>query len=125
MYGICAAIKTSKLDETIEFYTSGIGYSEHKRLNPTNEISLVFLVDDRNGLLELIYSKNNEINNELTSSNVSIVIEVENLLESLARLENIGYKPLGKPIKVPSGEYIAFVKDPNGVEVELIENFIF
>ena len=124
MKGICASIKVINLEESLKFYCNGLGYKEYKRLTPNDFILLVFLKDSEGGLLELIYNKNQpeSIGNPVTA-NVSIVIGVDNLETTLETLKSMGYTPEHPIMKLPSGEQIAFVKDPDAVEVELIENF--
>ena len=124
MNGICASIKVIDLEKSLKFYVDGLGYKEYKRLTPNEFILLVFLKDDNGGLLELIYNKNqpDTIGNPV-SANVSIVIAVDSLTSTLEMLKAMGHTPENPIMKLPSGEQIAFVKDPDGVEVELIENF--
>jgi len=125
MYGICSAIKVKSIEESLKFYIDGIGYSEYKRLSPQESTTLVFLKDHQGGLLELIGSdEESELNKTVAASNVSVVIGIKDLEKTLTDLEKLGFKSEREPFKVPSGEYIAFIKDPNGVEVELIENFM-
>lgn len=124
MKSICSAIKVNNLVESLNFYIDGIGYSEYKRLSPNKSTSLVFLKDDANGLLELISIDDREKQENTPDNSMSLVIAVDNLTNALLKLKQIGYKPKNEPFKVPSGEIIAFINDPNGVEVELIENFI-
>ena len=124
MKGICAAIKVNNLEDSLKFYCNGLGYTEYKRLTPNDFILLVFLKDSEGGLLELIYNKNQpeKIGNPI-AGNVSIVLGVDNLKTTLETLNSMGYTPEHPIMKLPSGEQIAFIKDPDAVEVELIENF--
>jgi len=124
MKGICASIKVRNLEDSLKFYCEGLGYTEYKRLSPQDFLTLVFLKDNEGGLLELIYNKNqpDAIGDPITG-NVSIVLGVDNLESTLVTLKNLGYTPEHPTMKLPSGEQIAFVKDPDAVEVELIENF--
>ena len=124
MKGICPAIRTGDMEKSLRFYVEGIGYSEHRRMCPSDSVTLVFLKDDSDGMLEIIGSNDSVKNSSgQNSSPVSIVISVDKLADTLEKLSSIGYQPKNEPFRAPSGEYIAFITDPDGIEVELIENF--
>lgn len=124
MKGICASIKVTDLAKSLKFYVEGLGYKEYKRVTPQDFLLLIFLMDSEDGLLELIHNKNQpeRIGNPI-AGNVSIVLGVDDLDTTLNTLKDMNVTSEHPIMKLPSGEQIAFVKDPDGVEVELIQNF--
>jgi len=50
-------------------------------------------------------------------------VRVMDLEGTLKELKDKGVEPVRGPIEIPSGEKFAFIKDPNGVEIELIQGF--
>ncbi len=41
----------------------------------------------------------------------------------MSRLAKLECKPENESFKIPSGDYFAFINDPDGVEEELIKGF--
>lgn len=114
-------IHVKNLEESVEFYKNVFGLFEAIRFSPQKGVNIVFLKDEENGLIELI--ENNHIPQVNDGSLVSIGFNVEDLNEVLKRLGEKDIKIIRGPIEVPSGEKFVFIKDPNGVEIELIEGF--
>ena len=81
-----------------------------------------FLEDNNSGTIELI--ENEEISKVYDISNesmVSIGFEVKNINEKIGELKNKEINIIRGPIEVPGGSKLAFIKDPNGIEIEFIE----
>ncbi len=77
--------------------------------------------DEDSGLIEFIEYKNTSKDDDIRESIVSIGIGVVDLERTLNELKDKGVEVIRGPIEVPSGEKFAFIKDPNGVEIELIQ----
>ncbi|ABW20268.1 VOC family protein [Alkaliphilus oremlandii] len=118
------AIHVKDLDESLVFYTELLGFTEIKRFSPEEGVHLVFLKDEEAGKLELVYNQNvSKSPKDSKGSKVTVGLEVQNLEAVLRKLKSKGVEPIRGPIAVPSGEKIAFIEDPNGVEIEFIEGF--
>lgn len=117
-------IAVKDLEESIKFYSEIMGLKEVKKFSPQEGINIVFLKDEQSGTIELIQYENRPQNNEhIRESMVSIGFQVEDLDKTIYLLKDKGVKIIRGPIEVPSGEKFIFIKDPNGVEIELIQGF--
>ena len=115
-------IKVKNLEESIKFYKEILELKEVRRLNPMEGTKIAFLEDNNSGTIELI--ENEEISKVYDVSNesmVSIGFEVKNINEKIGELKNKEINIIRGPIEVPGGSKLAFIKDPNGIEIEFIE----
>lgn len=116
-------ITVKDLDESLKFYKEILGFIEIKRFNPMEGVTIAFLKDEDSGLIELIEYQNTSKDDDIRESIVSIGIGVVDLERTLNELKDKGVELIRGPIEVPSGEKFEFIKDPNGVEIELIQGF--
>lgn len=117
-------IRVDSLEESLKFYQDVLGFKEIRRIDNIENITMVFLQGSGGGIIELIHNKLESPSTEsITQQKISFGISVENMNEIISLLEKHN-KILDKgPITTPGGEIIAFMKDPNGVEIEFIEGF--
>lgn len=115
-------IKVKNLEESIKFYKEILELKEVRRINPMEGTKIAFLEDNNDGTIELIeneqLSKVYDVSNE---SMVSIGFEVKNINEKIDELKNKEINIIRGPIEVLGGSKLAFIKDPNGIEIEFIE----
>lgn len=116
-------IRVKNIDESLKFYTEllNMKLDEKRRLE---DCWLYFLSDESNTCqIELTY--NDETPNEGYSVGNGFghfAFHVESLNEFTKKLNNLGYQYLYEPFDLTGkGSKIAFIKDPDGYEIELIE----
>jgi len=112
------------MEKSLEFYKDKLGFKEVRRIDYIEDMTMIFLKDKEGGLIELIENKKMPSNdNTIISSAVSFALFVTDMDETIIKLNRNGIQLNKGPIKMPSGEVLAFIKDPNGVEIEFIEGF--
>jgi len=84
---------------------------------------MAFVGSDWNAYIELVYDLEDHPPYELGNRYEHLALEVEgDLHDYVAKLAENGVKVLKGPKKSPGGSrWIAFVEDPNGIPVELLE----
>lgn len=108
-------IQTSLYDESIKFYRDVMGLS----VNSENEIGsrkLVFL-SDGSVEVELIYSSDYVPKDAIDG--ISIGFAVDDIDEALAHMEKHGVKVVEGPFSPTENVTFFYVRDPNGVKVQL------
>ena len=118
------SIFVSNMAESIDFYTAKLGLSllggpDHY---PGNA-DMAFVGSDWNAYIELVYDLEEHPPYQIGNRYEHLAIEVEGDLEPLCeRLKAQGVTVLRGPKKSPGGtRSIAFIEDPNGIPVELLE----
>ena len=116
-------IRVKNIDESLKFYTELLNMKvvEKRRLE---DCWLYFLSDEDNTCqIELTY------NDETPKDGYSIgngfghfAFEVKSMNDFTEKLNKLGYKYLYEPFDLTGkGSMIAFIQDPDGYEIELIE----
>jgi len=118
------SIFVNDMDESIDFYTRKLGL---KLLDgpfhyPGNA-DMAFVGNDWNSYIELVYDLEDHPPYEHGNRYEHLAIEVEDdLARVMAELKVKGVKVLQDVKRSPGGgRSIAFVEDPNGISVELLE----
>ena len=120
-------IRVKNAQESIKFYTEllNMKFDHQKRLD---DCTLYFL-DDENGNVQLELTENDETPENgynLGSGFGHLAFSVESLDKFTKKLNDLGYEYLYEPFDLNGkGTKIAFVKDPDGYEIELIEKVIW
>ena len=116
-------IRVSDIEKSLNFYQDllEMKLTREKQLD---DCTLYFLTD-KNGMVEIELTHNNEnpINGyEIGSGFGHFAFKVDSMDEFTQKLKNLGYNYFREPYKLSSkGSTIAFIKDPDGYEIELIE----
>ncbi len=118
-------IRVNDLEESIHFYTTMFGMKLQKKTeNPEYQYTLVFLgcTDDpaSETLIELTYNwgKSSYQHGEAFGH---LCFKVDDVYQACERIEKLGGVVTRKPGPVKGGTtVIAFIKDPNGYQIELI-----
>ena len=118
------SICVNDMNESIDFYTKKLGL---KLLDgpfhyPGNA-DMAFVGADWNSYVELVYDLEEHPPYEIGNRYEHLAVEVDGDLPAFVeRLQAGGVKVIKGPKKSPGGtRWIAFVEDPNGIPVELLE----
>ncbi|MEM1994592.1 MAG: VOC family protein [Nitrososphaerales archaeon] len=117
------SITVKNMDATIAFYTKHLGLKLLRRREiPENNAEVAFLTDEAHSTeLELTYwrdKKSYEEGDQLDH----LAFEVEDLDTTIKKMKNEGVEVAKEPYMLKGGSRrLAFIKDPNGIWIELIE----
>ena len=113
--------RITDIDRSVEFYEK-LGFEELRRMPIRDEAVNVFMGLPGDGdRLELTHNFGVD-SYELGTGYNHIAITAEDLDATLGRLEDQGIEPERPKYQVrEGGSFIAFVRDPDGYRVELIE----
>ena len=109
------------IDRSVGFYEK-LGFEEVRRMPIGDEAINVFMaMPGEDPRLELTYNHGVD-SYELGTGYNHIALGVDDLDGTLARLAELGIEPEKPPYRVrEGGSLIAFVRDPDGYRIELIE----
>jgi lactoylglutathione lyase len=122
------SIRTSNIDRSIDFYTRLMGLSLLSRREiPQNDAEIAFLQDpnERGAKLELtFYRKQKRFIQADYEDRIfdHIAFEVRNMEQAIAMMRKEKIMITDEPYRLgPTGPLIAFIEDPDGTLIELIE----
>jgi lactoylglutathione lyase len=125
---IHTSIRTSNIDKSIDFYTRFFGLKlVNRREIPQNNVEIAFLRDPdaKGSTLELTFHRNQQkfIQADYEDRLFDhIAFEVNDMEKTIAALRKEKIKITDEPFtRGPGGLVIAFVEDPDGTLIELIE----
>ena len=122
------SIRTSDMDQSIDFYTRFLGLKLLRRnAIPQNKAEIAFLQapEGKGSQLELTFYQNQTKFNQAeyddrVFDHLAFVIKDMKVTISMMRKENITITD--EPFRLsPTGSLIAFIEDPDGVLIELVE----
>ncbi|HEX7388707.1 MAG TPA: lactoylglutathione lyase [Acidiphilium sp.] len=118
-------IRVNDLDESVNFYTSMLGMKELRRTDvPEGKYTLVFVGygdEKSNTVLELTYNYGTDRYDQ-GSAFGHLALGVPDIRATVEKLREGGVKIAREPGPVKFGTtMIAFIEDPNGYKIELIE----
>lgn len=107
------------MEDSLDFYTNFIGLDIVNDINVSPTCRVVFLGKGETKI-ELVYEERNKhIEN---SSFISWGFEVPSLDETMSLLQDKGIEIIEGPTKPNPFVRFIFIKDPNGMRIQLIEN---
>ena len=122
------SIRTSNLEKSIDFYTKHLGLQLLSRREITaNNAEIAFLRDPeaKGAILELTFYRNqrkflqSDYENRLFDH---LAFDVQDINGTLNVMRKTGIVITDEPFRLsPSGPLIAFVEDPDGTLIELIQ----
>lgn len=120
-------VRVKDIDASLRFYTELLNMKLEKKKR-LDDCELYFLNDEEGTTqLELTYNDETPENGyDLGSGFGHFAFSVKSLEEFTKKLHNLGYEYLYEPFDLTGkGTKIAFIKDPDGYEIELIEKVIW
>ena len=122
------SIRTSNMDRSIDFYTRLLGLAlVNRREIPQNKAEIAFLRDPqaKGSTLELtFYRKQKKFIQADYEDRLfdHLAFEVKDMKKTIAAMRSEKVTITDEPFKLsPTGPIIAFVEDPDGTLIELIE----
>jgi len=118
------SIFVSDMAASIDFYTAKLGLRLlDGPVHYPGNADMAFVGADWHSYIELVYDLEEHPPYELGNRYEHLALEVDDNLEAfVAKLATQGVKILRAPKKSPGGtRSIAFVEDPSGIPVELLE----
>lgn len=122
------SIRTSNMERSIDFYTRLLGLKLlNRREIPQNNAEIAFLRDPEalGSTLELTFYRNQE---KFSQANYEdrvfdhLAFEVKDMEKTIAAMRKENVTITDEPFRLgASGSLIAFVEDPDGTLIELIE----
>jgi lactoylglutathione lyase len=103
------------MDESIKFYTEVMGFKIDSQHNPIPGVKITLLKGEGDTMIELIKNTENE------TGLFSIGMDVEDINTTVKELKSKGAKITMEPIPITVGT-LAFLEDPNGVKIALIQH---
>jgi lactoylglutathione lyase len=118
-------VRVNDLDESIRFYCDTLGMSLFRRKDyPSGRFTLAFVgygAESEGAVLELTYNWDTH-QYDLGNAFGHVAIGVEDIYQTCAELRARGAKVVREPGPMKHGSTeIAFVEDPNGYKIELIQ----
>ncbi len=110
-----ATLIVKDMDESIRFYTDVMGFEIDSQYNPQPETKITLMKGKGEAMIELIKNSAYEI------GLYSVGLDVKDLDATLNELTAKGAKVTLGPIPTLVGS-LAFIEDPNGVKLALIEH---
>jgi lactoylglutathione lyase len=118
------SIFVNDMAATIDFYTNRLGLKLlDGPLHYPGNADMAFVGADWNSYIELVYDLEEHPPYAIGNRYEHLALELDgDFPAEIERLKADGVKVLSGPKKSPSGgRWLAFVEDPNGIPVELLE----
>lgn len=118
-------IRVADLDKSIEFYTKVLGMSELDRFENTEyRYTLVFIGNadqPESATIELTYNWDTD-SYDLGNAFGHMALGCEDIYSACDKIKALGGNVTREPGPMKGGEtHIAFIKDPDGYQIELIQ----
>ena len=119
-------LRVKNLDASVDFYTRLLGMRELRRTEvPDGKYTLAFIGygdEKSNTVLELTYNWGKDDGYELGTAFGHLALGVPDIYATCEQLRKSGAKIVREPGPVKFGTtVIAFIEDPDGYKIELIE----
>ena len=105
----------NELEESVSFYRDVLGFKEGYHVDTPDGGAITIMNSNGGASVELICNKN------FPTGLYSVGTDVDNLEETIKKLNEAGYQTTGPVIPTTVGK-MTFVEDPDGVRICLIEH---
>ena len=119
-------LRVKNLEASIEFYTENLGMKLLRRQDfETGRFTLAFVgygLEDSDAVIELTFNWDQEIAYDIGTGYGHIALGVPDIYSTCRQLRESGAKIIREPGPMKHGKtVIAFIEDPDGYQLELIE----
>lgn len=114
-----STLNVRNLEESVKFYTEIIGLEILREFSAGPEVKIVFLGKGETEIELICDGKDRDIN---VGNDISWGFEVESLDDALAFVHKNNIKVEEGPFKPTPYVRYFFIKDPNGMKIQLVEN---
>lgn len=116
-----ATIHVRDLEESVHFYETVIGMRQARRF-PAGPHTEIAFMEDGPAEIELICDKAAKASEY--GEGLSLGLSVDNLDEALKHMEELGVKVVSGPFQPNPSTRFFFIQDPDGVNLEIIEQTV-
>lgn len=116
-----STLVVKNLDESIRFYTDVIGLEVVNRFNAGPRVEIAFLGKSETKIELICEGENRDTN---IGNDISWGFEVESLDKAMALVKEKGINVDSGPTQPNPHVKYFFIKDPNGMRIQLVENII-
>lgn len=113
-------LNVSNMEKSLKFYHEIIGLKISEKFNVGEDMEIVMLGENDGTKVELIYDKKENI--PARAERLSIGFEVESLDEAMELFKNNNIPIKIGPISPTPSVTFFFVDDPDGIEVQIVQN---
>ncbi|MGC9384466.1 MAG: VOC family protein [Kosmotogaceae bacterium] len=113
-------IHVNDLEESLRLYTGLLGMKVFRRFRSGDDVEIAMLGEENSTKIELIDDNNYKA--KLSSKGISIGFEVDSLNAAMEYVKNNGIEIKSGPISPNHSISFFFIEDPNGIEIQIVEN---
>lgn len=113
-------IRVNDLEQSKRFYGDVLGLELDNTFSPMPGRTIAFFKGDEGAEIELIYDEGKPA--PISDEKISIGFAVDNLELMLQQVKNNNVEILKGPLTLGKDTYCFFIKDPNGIEIQIVEN---
>ncbi len=112
-------IRTSDIEKSIAFYENVLGFSFDSMISAAPGKQIAFMSNQEScSQIELLH---NDLGKSIEPGNISLTFEVEQIGEAEKYLLSKNVRIISAPKTIKDGKKILTALDPNGVELNFIE----
>lgn len=111
-------VQTKDIDASIDFYQRVLGFTVERRFSPAPGMEIVFLKDEKGGLIEFI---RNDRQPAYSGEGISIGFYVEDIEKTAAHLRNQKVEIINGPVTMGNGVKLMQIRDNNGLELGFVQ----
>ena len=113
-------LRVNDMEKSLHFYRDLLDLPISRRFISHEVVEIVMLGSEDCAKIELICNRNEKI--EKHTESISIGFEVASLADAMAQMKNNGIQITKGPFSPNPKISICYVNDPDGFEVQLVEN---